>query len=152
MIRKLTATVLFCLMMVATATSQAGLRYCLCFHTVSAGDCECEELVEAGICPLGNEKSPDLGLGQEKKDSSLLSYEDPCSSALSAVLGEYLQLQNPQILAKNSAPTLTYISSGYQDDLPSPKLNSSVNGTRGSPPYLAISSVPLFLRHSVFLI
>lgn len=139
-------------MMVATATSQVGLRYCLCFHTVSAGDCECEELVEAGICPLGNEKSPDLELGQEKKNSSLLSFDDPCSSALSAALGYFLILENPQISGKNSAHSFALISPSYQDGPPSPKFNSSVNGTRGSPPYLAISSVPLFLRHSVFLI
>ena len=43
MIRKIIALVLLCLMMVATATSQPGLRYCLCLNEFFVTDCECAE-------------------------------------------------------------------------------------------------------------
>lgn len=50
MVRKLTALVLLSLMMVVTATSHSGVRYCLCLQTIFVGDCQCDQLVSSGDC------------------------------------------------------------------------------------------------------
>ena len=44
MLQKLTATLLLFLMMAASATSQAGVKYCLCFQSVFVDACPCLQI------------------------------------------------------------------------------------------------------------
>jgi hypothetical protein len=154
MYRKLTALFLICLMAVASATSQAGLRYCLCLHTVFVGDCGCSELVSVGNCPRASADSCGCsGCSQNEEVAAEISLCNDCSVDLSLKLDDYTSAEGKQLISKSSFASLGFVSPSNATGFLVPARRISVHGTRGSPPpFLAVSSVPLFVRHSVFLI
>jgi hypothetical protein len=151
---KLTAFFLICLMGVASATSQAGLRYCLCLQTVFVGDCGCSELVSAGSCTRASADSCGCsGCAKNEKAAAEMSLSKDCSVDLSLKLDDFISAKGKQLISKSFSVRLGFVSPSNTPDFLVPARRISVHGTRGSPPpFLGVSSVPLFLRHSVFLI
>ena len=154
MIRKITALCLFFVMLVVTATSKSGLRYCLCLEEIYAGDCNCcLDFVNASTCI--SEACTSCSQEEEKSlavNSSSLCDGTDCSVALSFDLGDYF---NPSVNYSLSD------SSEHRSSLQSPGLvvnpySKSIrvaNGKRGPPIEFTIpEAVPLRIRHSVFLI
>ncbi len=152
MIRKSTATLLFCLMMVVTATSQAGLRYCHCLHVLLAEDCA-ELAATDGCGPQASAEADDRDefcQSEQEGDSPKITTGDSCSTSLTAAMGDYIGLVNAQISGKNLAPCFALISPPYEAGLLDSKPRITVNGARGSPSRAMVAQVPLFLWHSVF--
>lgn len=155
MVRKLTATFLFFLMMVASAT-QAGLRYCLCLETIFVSDCECSELVSAGDCSGASTKTSDScecsrceQIGETTAEASLC---DDCSIDLRLQIDDYTGAAGAEGTGKSASVDVGVIFSSYSADIPATVRKGSIYGTRGPPPYKVVPSVPLFIRHSVFLV
>lgn len=156
MVRKLTALFLFSLMMVATATSQAGLRYCLCLETLFVGECECSELVSAGDCPRTFTKAGDScecsGCEISEEPTAETSLRNDCLIDLTFQMGDFSGAAGGDGIGKSASVDLGVIFSSYSTEFSAPARCSSSNGTRGPPPCRVVSPVPLFIRHSVFLV
>lgn len=154
MIRKVTAICLLFLMMVAAATSQAGLRYCLCLEEIYVADCNCcFELANTNSCV--SEACSSCSQEQEKStlvDSVCQCDTGDCSIALSLDLDDYFN------------PSVNYSSSDKGDNYSSPQSSGLVvkpysksvraeNGKRGPPVEQPFPEPePVRIRHSVFLI
>lgn len=157
MLRKLTALFLILLMTVASATSQVGLRYCFCLETVFVGDCECAELFSTGDSTRASAESSDAcdcsGCAQNEKKVAEISLCNDCSVDVPLQTDDFASARGEQILSKSFPLVLGFISPSNTADFLAPARRSSVHGTRGSPtPFVAVSAVPLFIRHSVFLV
>ena len=156
MLRKFTATALFCLMMVITATSQTGLRYCLCLQTVFVGDCDCEDLIPSDSCAKVSPKTSCCCACEEQdlceEHTAEISLCDDCSVDLTLQLDDFTTAVSLKIEGKLSAATPSFTSPPFQIEIPTSISHRSTNRTRGPPAYLVVSPVPLFIRHSVFLV
>lgn len=164
MARKLTAIVLFSLMVVVTATSHSAVRYCLCQEALFVGDCACHPSISpdstdacsatsAGdndCCSECPEK--DSEEGESKKEAQTFQSHD-CSIVLFIEIDQFTISEAPGPSKKQPTSSFLINSPGPETALSISDLNRSLNGTRGPPPLLAMTpSVPLFLRHSVFLV
>jgi len=156
MVRKLTALVLLGLMMVVTATSQASVRYCLCLQTVFVSDCECHEPVSAGSCSRKNaEANGPCNCSEIDSDdgkSTGISLSEDCVIDLTVAIGDYPNSKEFAVSGKISSASLLVFSPSSKVDIPTFVRNYSLTGTRGPPRLLMAPPVPLFLRHSVFLV
>lgn len=150
MFQKLTALLLFCLMTVASATAQAGPRYCLCFDTIYLGSCACE-------LPSPDPEAPETcchscGEAAEKQteDPDLAAFVPHHCSVELALHLEQFTFAHPQDLSKKSSDLDPAVVTPEHQAF---KISShrSPRQTRGPPPPLP-ATVPLFLRHSVFLV
>jgi len=159
MVLKLTASVLLGLMMVVTATSQAGVRYCLCLQTILIGDCACHELVspekrpgkgaDAGGCCECTAKGGSIAVEKQEAENPL---GNDCCIKLTVEINDFTTSGGLEFSAKFS-PTPVLISSPSSEiGIPAVVRNCSLNQTRGPPRLSVVPSVPLFLRHSVFLV
>jgi len=141
-------------MTVATATSQRGLNYCAHLGKIFVGDCDdpkedvsscCSSSEGSGVCEQSD--------FEEEHNSECLPQR--CLFALFFEMGDFV----------NSVQEIRDLSRGADDS----SLDSSCfselnflfqahflsidNGKRGPPSSAALSEpVPLFIRHSVFLI
>lgn len=157
MLRKLTALFLILLMTVASATSQAGLRYCFCLETVFVGDCECAELFSTGDSTGASAESSDAcdcsGCAQNEKTVAEISSCNDCSVDVPPQPDDFASARGEQIPSKSFPLFLGFISPSNTADFTAPARRISVHETRGSPtPFIAATAVPLFIRHSVFLV
>lgn len=157
MLRKITASVLFLLMTVVVATSQPGLRYCLCLEEVFFSNCECDTLVDDDECQNTlreeNLDSDSFASKEDRTVESLYCTCEDCSTALSLNMEDHItgvgsvpfeslkaiDLQLPAVIPDTINSLLS--------------LRSSILGIRGSPPFVGlIPSEPLRVRYSVFLV
>lgn len=122
--------------------SQSGLRYCLCLEKVFAGECECLEMVVFDECSFSKEElepcapscADDCSVKISTEDCTVDFIFDIDVSVPSDVDGQSLVLQSVI-------------------NIPTPSYHRSTNEIRGSPPaLLVVSSVPIYVRHLVFLV
>ena len=156
MLRKVTASFLLCLMMVATATSQTGLAYCLCLKTIFVGDCHCEQVAplnapveapeEPCCCCEESEQSP-----CEDEPAEVTACDD-CMINLNLQLGEFTTPVEAKISEKQSTATPSFEFPPSVIEIPTTIQLRSSHRPRGPPPDPVVSQVPLFLWHSVFLV
>jgi len=152
MLRKFTASVLLLLTMAVTATAQPGLNWCLCLHTVFVGECECEELALTGECSIQNTGASCDCNSVSTRESTELGPCDDCSIDLSFEIDDFLSGAFGEILSKPSNLDFHPSLPPHVADVLASVSLSEANATRGPPPFLVVSPVPLFIRHSVFLV
>lgn len=154
MFRKLTAATLLWLMTLVVATSQPGLRYCLCLHEVYLSGCTCANMPDGESCPHADRSSEDSSKSFSASDSDHLSLLDcsceDCSVSLAVDGNDYILTDHLSAhdfrdhAASKSFPANLEVVSPLQ-------LRTSIHGIRGSPPRPGlIPSVPHRLRFSVF--
>lgn len=142
MLRKITALVLVTLIVMTSFMSELGLRYCLCLDKVFVGQCECLDVTVPDNCSSFN----------ETPDACTPSCSHGCSEATSTedcIVDLAFNLDNcvPSDIAYQ------YIALNSRTTIPTPTYRRPPNGTRGSPPtLLVVSSVPIYVRHLVFLV
>lgn len=149
--RGLIAFALLMLMTVVVATSQPGLRYCLCFETAFFGNCECV----SGVHCAGGEVACDshacacqAGAGE----AALKSCED-CSIDLSIDLGDFADVTARGAGEKSLPPLLVSLSMDRESNLSPRSQSVEFVLAHGSPPPLAeCRSMPLHVRFAVFLV
>lgn len=155
MIRKLTAALLLWMMSMTVVMAQPGLRYCLCAHEIYLGECWCSKpdstnpapptcSCECGEC----ESSQPPGSGHEA-----CALSRGCSLDLFLLLDEF-SIPSPSDLSYKSENTLKPSAQLPRASLaPSLVVRDFDHDVRGPPPPLRIGpSMPLFLRHSAFLL
>lgn len=158
MLHKFTALILSCLMLVLATTSQVGLSFCLCEKTMFVGDCPC--------APSSTKSSNDHQTNQcssgcctkEIKHLTTTQAADtpPCNNCIVS-LDWKLDQCTPQLsldfkTSPESQLNPTFLI-GATETAPLPNTSLQAIEIRGSPPPLATSpTVPLYIRHSVFLI
>lgn len=163
MIRQITASILLCLMMVATATSQPGLRYCLCLQEFFITDCECadscalEETSESHDDELCTDHCNEVSQETSSKSSPLLDIHSDCSRDIYFGTTSFVESSNQvRSGSRNSHPeeALSSFINFFSGDSLACFLQSSIHGTRGSPSKVGINlpSLPLYKRFSVFLV
>lgn len=156
MFQKLTAIVLLWLMTLVVATSQPGLRYCLCLDEVYLGDCGCMDRPGNDFCLHTAQASghqPEFLLANETVASGKIDCScDDCSVSLAVGSSDFVSIdhslsQNYRDLSDSkSFNTDTRVESLLQ-------LRTKIHGVRGSPCLTGlIPSVPHRLRFSVFRI
>jgi len=163
MVRKITALVLFCLMMVATATSQPGLRYCLCLNEFFITDCECADSCALEEIPEShdNESCTDhcdmVSQEASSENSSVLHAHSDCSRDIHFESNDFVESNN-QVRSgtrDNHSKEISFSSVDlFSEESLACFLQSSIHGTRGSPSKVGINlpSLPLYKRFSVFLV
>lgn len=154
MFQKFCAVLLFLLMVVAVATTQRGLRYCLCLDELFVGGCECASLVDSSTCP--NALSCDSGSccsGESKEDGSEYSENlSTCFIDLYWDFGLYsgTSSETPNFRSLIGSADPSFFTEPFQLN---PQSRQVSNGVRGPPDPPAVDcSVPIFIRHSVFLV
>ncbi len=148
MIQQLTALILSCLMLVVSATSQVGLRFCLCEKTMFMSECPCEEAPNVDVASSCS--------CSESCDDPVTETEYPCDDCDLTIVLEFDECV-PQWGSdfKVSSEILDLpFQSFVLSEILSPKANEILllEVSRGPPPGLLRASTPLYLRHSVFLI
>ena len=152
MARKLTATILFALMTLIVITSQHGVNYCTCLKEFSVGDCGCVENKATESCCSHSDHSESCSTENLSQASGSLCDSSGCLISLFIETPDFLNsYQEFGAAGKNGNGT----SARIED--PNLTLSAfflpSSSGNRGPPRTVAFSeSVPLFIRHSVFLI
>lgn len=154
MFRKFGAVFLFLLMVVAVATAQRGLRYCLCLDELFVGGCECASLVDSSVCPNSCSCDPeDCCSDESKEDGFEFSENSPtCFIDLFWDLGQYsgASSETPNLSSSIGSVGPSFFTEPFQLNLQSRQVS---NGVRGPPDPPAVDySVPIFIRHSVFLV
>lgn len=144
--KQLTGIFLFCVMTIVVALETPALKYCLCDSSFVMSDCACEvELVTpentcSSCCSDETVTAPDCKTEGDKED---------CVLSFTMDLGEYYQGSNFEFSPLDTLVLLPPVDFLLVDHF----VPEAVHHTRGSPespPPLA--SVPLFVRHSVFLL
>lgn len=154
MVHQLTAAVLLALMTLVTATSQQGLNYCVCLEEVLVGSCECpvetQDTTEPCCSHLDHSETCD---DQDSAGNHTLK----CGSrdCLVSLYFETDDFQNSIQELRVSPENSGDISSSQSDHsfALSAVFPCKANEKRGPPgrePFP--TSVPLFVRHSVFLL
>jgi len=150
MVRKITAITLLLLMTATTVMSQRGLRYCLCLDELFVGECECAEFVPSDSFVDSCHSDACCSEGDVEDGIEIHAPKD-CNVDLFLEVAEYSsphekKSKEETIFKPIFLPLIEAITMA-------PIKLRSVNGPRGPPPLLVTaSSVPLFLRHSVFLV
>ena len=167
MLHKITAAILSCLMLVVATTSQLGLNYCLCEKIIFLGDCAC-------ATPTSQQtKSPPNQASSSSCHCCPSTPEEPSSTSLTisplpyAPCGPCIVPLDWQLddCPPQAAPDFKTNADSYLANTtpPATSITSPTTGThpnimeiRGSPPHATTNNtpptVPLYIRHSVFLI
>lgn len=163
MIRQITALVLFCLMTVVVATSQPGLRFCLCLEEFFVANCECADSCvieeasmnhDAGCCTGSCDLvSHETSLGDFSKICAL----SDCSLNIHFESSDFVESSNQvrSDLKDEHSKELSFPSIDlFSEESLACFLRSSIHGTRGSPSLhgRSLSTYPLYKRFSVFLV
>ena len=144
--KQLTGIFLFCVMTIVVALETPALKYCLCDSSFVMSDCACEaELVTpetscSSCCSVEPVTKPDCKTHGEKED---------CILSFTMDLGEYHQGSNFEFSPLDTLVLLPPVDYLLVDHFV-PEQVYHTRGSPESPPPLA--SVPLFVRHSVFLL
>lgn len=151
MTRRLIALALLLLMTVVVATSQPGLRYCLCFGTASFGSCECvsESQSNDDGATCGSASCP---CPAETEEAFLQSCEN-CSVEIFINLDEFADVTVRDATEKSVPLHVPSVSGVCDSNILSPIRRAGFHEARGSPPSVVeLTSVPLRVRYSVFLV
>lgn len=144
--KQLTGIFLFCVMTIVVALESPALKYCLCDSSFMVSDCACEaEVVTpesscATCCSAEPVIAPDCKTHGDKQD---------CVLSFTMDLGEYHQGSNFEFSPLDTLaiqPPVDYLLIDHFV----PEQVQQTRGSPRSPPPL--TSVPLFVRHSVFLL
>lgn len=162
MFRKLTAVIQLMLMLVVVATSQPSLSYCLCAHEFHVGDCPCNQEVTGGndeLLTTSEHSTCSKGCcsQQSEKTETQPSFQpQPCNDCvvnLSIDVDDYTL--GSVVINKGSCDHLDTPDCANAVDLliTNNTFDTSIYGIRGSPlSSLRAQSVPLFVRHSAYLL
>lgn len=154
MLQKLTATLLLFLMMAASATSQAGVKYCLCFQSVFVDACPCVQISHSDHdCEDEDEDfCSDCGNHQQENPTKTFQCLD-CVVDLSIKIGNYTTPSSEDPSSKKSPSYNPISQSPDPEGNQSSPVDNRAHEARGSPPpQLAVRPLPLFIRHSTFLV
>ena len=149
MLHKFTATILSCLMLVVATTAQVGLNYCLCAQTVFAGDCPCalvaEEPVKDGCDSCSN-------CSEESTSEESIPCDD-CNVTIDWELDQCVPQTGSSLKVASSFSIDADCLVGEILLLEATdRFTDSVKARGSPPPCLTSPTVPLYVRHSVFLI
>lgn len=157
MFRKLTATLLLALMMVVTGTSQGGVYYCLCLHTLTVGHCGCEEhddspqaapadiVVDGDACHCCHEAEP-----VEEPRPTLC--QQNCNMELHLDLGHFCGTTQPVPALDQDLGVGTLSRADRQNVLLTSRPANCLWSSRAPPDPERPQAVPLYLRNLVFLV
>lgn len=155
MSHKFTAACLLWMISMTTVMAQPGLRYCLCANEIYLGECRCP-----GAGPLTPDP-PSCSCECQECESSLpsASEEETCSLLGGCSVDLFLALEEYALPSHSEPRERDHPSSDLLPHLPptsadpSKIFRDSDHDVRGPPPPVpSVGSVPLFLRHSVFLL
>jgi len=148
--KKLTGIFLFCVMTMVVALEIPAVKYCLCMDSFVMLDCACEvepvEVTEeptcaSSCCAAAEPASEPVCKTHGEKQDCMLSF--------TMDLGDYHQGAGFEFSPVSPFVTLPPVDYVLVDSF----VPEQVCHTRGSPvPPPPLSSVPLFVRHSVFLL
>ena len=148
MIHQFTALILSCLMLVVSATSQVGLRFCLCEQKIFFGECPCDivspadEVATHSCCESCNDVVTTSEVPCDDCDLTISIDFDKCVPHCIA---------NFRVSSEVSdLPFQSYESC----EIAFPKSSDSIllEISRGPPVGVFSILTPLYLEHSVFLI
>lgn len=155
MIQKGIALILLWLMTVVVAVSQPGLRYCLCIHEISVGECQCPGTVhQEGCTSACDDGSCDCSSRDTSgPEDQTCFFNLDCSVILQMELADFLGSSPHQNISLDGPDSPSFPIPFVTLDC-RPLLHGFVHEIRGSPPPLAKlgPSVPLRVRYSVFLV
>lgn len=147
MVRKLTGSLLLCLMMVMTITSQAGVMYCLCLETVSLGKCSCDTPTEKSEPTTCSDHCCDEG----EALSGDVAEDCGCTVELELDIDDFVLIDVTDRSEQRAAADADLSAGDRSVISPSAAFASSIASR--APPCVPISaSVPIYLQHSVFRI
>lgn len=154
MLQKLTATLLLFLMMAASATSQAGVKYCLCFHSVFIDACPCVQISHSDHDCEDKDEHCCSDCGNHQQETSTKTFQClDCVVDLSIKIGNYTTPSSEDPSSKKCPPNNPISQSPYSEGNQSSPVDNRAHEARGSPPpQLAVRPLPLFIRHSTFLV
>ena len=154
---KLTATLLLTLMVAVAATSQGGVLYCHCLDTLTVGSCGCEVVdqvpkddhggteVEEHSCHCHHEAEP-----VEKARPTAGPHD--CNAKLFLALGKFCGT-SPSFPALDELSEGDNLSrAGWEDEALSFGTVEGSWSCRPPPDHPRSQTVPLYLRHLVFLV
>lgn len=155
--RIVTGWILIMLMAVFTVTANSSLRYCLCDKAVFIGDCVCEQ---TNLCPATSHAKPVpsgcnccshcLKKSNTAPPEDQLSIKCSCTINLSIPLNDFV-INADAFQTDNISKPYTPIIQAQQDfTVPTEILARGAYATRGSPPSLIKSDVPIYIRDSVY--
>lgn len=147
------ALALLLLMTVAVATSQHGLRFCLCLGTASFGECAClsDSRVADDGAPGGSDSCPCSGEGE--LGGAMLDSCENCFVELFIDLDEFTDVTARDAAGKSFHKPAPCFSVVLDTNVLPPARRADFDEARGSPPPPAeIASAPLRVRYSVFLV
>jgi hypothetical protein len=157
--RIFTGWILIMLMAVFTVTANSSLRYCLCDKAVFLGECDCV-CVRTNLCPAACPANPApsecncCGHCSENSNSAPpedhLSIKCSCTINLSIPLNDFV-INADTFQTENISKPHTPIIEAQQDfTVPTEILARCAYATRGSPPSLTRTDVPIYIRDSVY--
>lgn len=161
MFKKFAAVIQLTLMFVVVATSQPSLSYCLCADEFYLGDCVCHvNVTDADASSKGCSEGCCSHSTKEASDSNeptkLALHTQPCTNCLvdlSLSVDDFI-LASVESAKKNDTTLLTHgIIHSVNSLATKSTFSASIHAIRGSPPSIRNGhSVPLFVRHSAFLL
>ena len=154
MLQKLTATLLLFLMMAASATSQAGVKYCLCFQCVFVDTCPCVQISHSDYDSEDQYEHCCSDCGNHQRETSTKTFQClDCVVDLSIKMGNCTTPSSEDPSSKKSPSNSPISQSPDPEGNQSLLVDNRAHEARGSPPYqLAVRPLPLFIRHSTFLV
>lgn len=156
-IGKLTASLLLTLMMAVAATSQGGVLYCQCLHTLTVGSCGCEVVdkdhpadhsgsgVEDHSCHCCQEVEP-------VDESRPAVGPHDCNVELILALGDFCET-SPSFPVFDEVPGVDTLGrTEWENETSSVCAAKRSCSCRPPPDHRRLHSVPLYLRDLVFLV
>lgn len=161
--RKITGWFLIMLMTVFTVTANANLHYCLCNDAVVLGDCICEQPdtssqnvpstspVNTNQCCESCHTNTDDTTTPTPSASKpeCLSGKANCLINLSLSMGDFVLTVADQLNTEANSNLLDDQRSKIETPVPH-VLTTGIGNQRGSPPASLRSSVPIYIRDSVY--
>lgn len=144
MIRKLTGLFLLCVMTTVLALEHPALKYCLCEEEFLIDDCVCpaELVVNVDTC-CGEQAAPEC---------KTHGVTDDCIVSLEMDLGDFVHLSEFKLSERSDYEVFIPVLNFAEDFMLSEWLLADLPDIRGSPEPPPPSVVPLYVRHSVYLI
>ena len=147
--KKLTGVFLFCVMTMVVALETPALKYCLCMESFIMMDCACErepeEAVEEPTCG-----SNCCATAEPASEAICKTHGEKqgCTLSFTMDLGDYHQGAGFEFSAVSPVAMLPPVDYVLVESF----VSEQVTHIRGSPEPPPLVSVPLYVRHSVFLL
>ena len=148
MFQKLTASLLFGLMMMVTATSQGAVYYCLCQNTITVGHCGCDEVDAA-------EQGAKCHCCEEEADPEIAAeavHRHDCTIAFLIDVDDYGLSSDPVSTSREDESDQVFLSSRDREGNALWQHLDPTHGVKGPPDRSSIPGVSLYLRNLVFLV